>query len=113
MVNTPLPTMMGALRRLRDVALQRSAGDAAIVEEIIGLATKARKTGLVSLESDADQTQDPFLRKTLTLFLASRQGVACLRPLPHLGETAARGSAAQLNTRSVPCARPGCAVARP
>ncbi len=67
MVNTPLPTMMGALRRLRDVALQRSAGDAAIVEEIIGLATKARKTGLVSLESDADQTRDPFLRKTLTL----------------------------------------------
>jgi len=34
---------------------------------LIGYASKARKNGLVSLESEALEIQDPFLRKALTL----------------------------------------------
>ena len=39
----------------------------ALIDEIITYATKARKNGLVSLESEADSVQDPFLRKALNL----------------------------------------------
>jgi chemotaxis protein MotA len=37
------------------------------VEELIVFATKARKQGIVSLESDANQVADPFLKKALNL----------------------------------------------
>jgi len=39
----------------------------AIIEEVIGYASKARKSGIVSLEQDANRVQDPFLRKALNL----------------------------------------------
>ena len=67
MVNTPLPALVGAAKRLRDVALQPPSANDAVVEEIINLAAKARKGGLVSLEGDAEQASDPFLRKSLNL----------------------------------------------
>ena len=38
-----------------------------MIEEIIGYATKARKSGIVSLENEANAIQDPFLRKALNL----------------------------------------------
>ena len=39
----------------------------AAVEEIIGYATKARKSSVISLEEDLDKIADPFLRKALSL----------------------------------------------
>jgi chemotaxis protein MotA len=38
-----------------------------LVEEIIGYAAKARKNGLVSLEQESINIQDPFLKKALNL----------------------------------------------
>lgn len=67
MVNTPLPVIMGAVKRLVSVFLEKVESPHVLMEEIIGYATKARKNGLVSLEQEVEQIPDPFLRKALTL----------------------------------------------
>jgi chemotaxis protein MotA len=38
-----------------------------VIQEIIRLANKARKEGVISLESDVQQISDPFLKKALTM----------------------------------------------
>jgi chemotaxis protein MotA len=67
MISTPLSTVMGALRRLRGVFSDSSVPMDSLIEELIGYATTARKTGLVSLEQASESIADPFLRKALTL----------------------------------------------
>lgn len=67
LVSTPLPVFLGAMRRLAGVFIDRERPPDQLIEEMIGYATKARKNGLVSLENEADQITDPFLRKALTL----------------------------------------------
>ncbi len=67
LVNTPLHTLKSALAHLKVVFFERTQRPAALVEELIVFATKARKQGIVSLESDAIQVSDPFLRKALNL----------------------------------------------
>jgi len=67
MVSTPMSILNGAVVRLAHVVLDKTQPPDAAIEELIGFATKARKNGLVSLENDAIQIEDPFLRKALTL----------------------------------------------
>lgn len=67
MVSTPLVVLKGALLRLVHVIMDKTQPPDAAIEELIGYATKARKNGLVSLENEALEVQDPFLRKALTL----------------------------------------------
>lgn len=67
LVSTPLGVAIGAAKRLAAVFFDRSTPAERMVEDIIGYATKARKTGVVSLETDADAIDDPFLKKALIL----------------------------------------------
>lgn len=67
LVSTPFPIVGGALRRLKSVFFSQSLAPEELIEEIIGYATRARKNGLVSLEKDAAEVEDPFLRKALNL----------------------------------------------
>jgi len=67
MVTTPMHTLIGAVKKLGLVFFERDHDPVPIVEEIIAYATKARKSGIVSLEKEADAIQDPFLRKALNL----------------------------------------------
>jgi chemotaxis protein MotA len=67
MVSTPMSVLKGAVLRLIHVVLDKTQPPDAAIELLIGYATKARKNGLVSLESEAMGIQDPFLRKALTL----------------------------------------------
>jgi len=67
MVNTPGSVLMGGMRRLVQVFIEKNNSPALISEEIIAYATKARKNGIVSLEQEANAVQDPFLRKALNL----------------------------------------------
>jgi chemotaxis protein MotA len=67
MVTTPMHTLLGAVKKMGLVFFERSHNPEAIVEEIIGYASKARKSGIVSLEHEANSIQDPFLRKALNL----------------------------------------------
>jgi chemotaxis protein MotA len=67
MVTTPLKILLSAARKLVMVFLEKDVTPRAMIEEIIGYATKARKNGIVSLEQEAEQIADPFLRKALNL----------------------------------------------
>jgi chemotaxis protein MotA len=67
MVSTPMNILLGAVRRLVHVFLDKTEPAEAVIEELIGYAAAARRSGLVSLENDALQVQDPFLRKALNL----------------------------------------------
>lgn len=67
LVSTPLALCAGAMRRFRHVWMDRTQPPDAVIEEILTYATKARKKGLVSLESEAAHIEDPFLRKALIL----------------------------------------------
>ena len=67
MVSTPLKVLKSALRRLKSVFFDDSPDLVGASQDIIMYATKARKNGLVSLEQEAEQISDPFLRKALSL----------------------------------------------
>ena len=67
MVTTPMDTLIGAMKKLSMVFFDGDHGPDAMIEEIIAFAAKARKSGIVSLEQDADAIQDPFLKKALNL----------------------------------------------
>jgi len=67
MIHTPPSTLLRALRCLPQVFVAADLSLGAILDDIIGYATKARKMGLVSLESAAGSIEDPFLAKALTL----------------------------------------------
>jgi chemotaxis protein MotA len=67
MITTPLSVLIRAGRQLGNVFFSSTESLADRIEEIIGFATQARKTGIVSLESRASLIEDPFLRKGLEL----------------------------------------------
>src|SRR5450432_168670 len=67
LITTPLPIVLKAFRGLGSVFLERTDSTAAAIETVIQFATKARKNGIVSLESEAAALTDPFLRKALNL----------------------------------------------
>jgi chemotaxis protein MotA len=67
MLNSPLPAFLGAFRRLANVFFDRTESPDLIIGQIIDFATKARKTGIVSLEAEAGAVSDRFLRKALML----------------------------------------------
>jgi chemotaxis protein MotA len=67
MVSTPISALKGAAARLVHIFMDPTQPPDAAIEQLIGYATKARKNGLVSLESEALEIKDPFLRKALTL----------------------------------------------
>ena len=67
MVTTPMPVLIGATKKLRLVFFNRAHSPDDLIEEIIGYATKARKSSIVSLEDDLETIEDPFLKKALSL----------------------------------------------
>jgi len=67
MVTTPYPVLVRALHKLNRVFVDRAPRPGEAIEEIISFASKARRHGIVSLEQDADNVLDPFLRKALNL----------------------------------------------
>ena len=67
LVTTPMPVFLRAMKGLREVFFERASSASGTIETLIGFATQARKNGIVSLESEADKVQDPFLRKALNL----------------------------------------------
>jgi len=67
MVTTPVSVLIGAVKKLPQVFVDNAQSVDAALEEIIQYATKARKSGIVSLEQDADGIKDPFLKKALNL----------------------------------------------
>jgi chemotaxis protein MotA len=67
LITNPLPVFLRALKALGQVFLDRGLSPGATIHTILQMATKARKNGIVSLEGEAGQLADPFLRKALNL----------------------------------------------
>lgn len=67
LVTTPLPVVIRAFRGLGSVFFETQSDAGELIETLIGFASKARKNGIVSLEGEAADITDPFLRKALNL----------------------------------------------
>lgn len=67
LVTSPLSVVLRAFKGLGSVFFERASSTSATIEALIGYATKARKNGIVSLETEAAAIADPFLRKALNL----------------------------------------------
>lgn len=67
MLNNSLSVLLAAFGRLGHVFFDHHVDAAGLIEQILKYASKARKEGIVSLEQEADQIANPFLKKALTL----------------------------------------------
>jgi chemotaxis protein MotA len=67
MVTMPLSALLGAAKNVGSIFFDSSPDTSAIMEQVVTLAAKARRDGLVSLEQDAEGVQDPTLKKALNL----------------------------------------------
>ena len=67
LVTTPLPVFLRAVKGLRWAFMEQASSTAATIESLIQYATKARKNGIVSLESEVATIPDPFLRRAVSL----------------------------------------------
>jgi chemotaxis protein MotA len=67
MVTTPLPLLFAAFKRIKDLFWETTPSSAAVIARLLELARQARRTGIVSLEQEAEALSDPFLRKALSL----------------------------------------------
>lgn len=60
MISTPMHVLLGSSRRLVHVFVDKIETPGAVIDELIGYAASARRTGLVALEDDAMKIQGPF-----------------------------------------------------
>lgn len=67
MVANPLWLVLRAFGRTRDLLWETPDDKCELIETLVGFSTRARKHGIVSLEQEASELQDPFLRKSLML----------------------------------------------
>ena len=67
MVTTPAPVLAAAVRRIPSVFWQPAFTADHAIREILQLAAKARRSGIVSLDSEIARLSDPFLRKAVML----------------------------------------------
>jgi chemotaxis protein MotA len=67
MVTSPISSLIRAAKGLKSVFFEEVIDMDAAVDEIIGYASKARKSSIISLEEDLDKIGDPFLKKALSL----------------------------------------------
>ena len=67
MLQFPLPVVINAVRRLGSVFAPRQANPKSTVQRLVQYAQKARREGIVSLDADLNEIEDPFLKKSLML----------------------------------------------
>lgn len=67
MIQFPLRVIFAALARLGQVFVDNSQDPNALIQEIVGYAQKARKEGIISLDTELETIHDPFLKKSLML----------------------------------------------
>ena len=67
MVNFPLPVVMTAVRSLGRVFFDKGTNSVVLIQEMVRYGNKARKEGIVSLDTELEKISDPFLKKALML----------------------------------------------
>lgn len=67
LVQFPLRIILQAIGQLKDVFRDKEPAPDALVENLLRYAFKARREGLLSLDSELAKIQDPFLKESLML----------------------------------------------
>jgi chemotaxis protein MotA len=67
MVQFPLPLVTEAFKRAAHVLLDKNEDPKKLVSELLVYAQRARREGIVSLDSKLSEVSDPFLKKALML----------------------------------------------
>ena len=67
MVQFPLATVVQAFKGLASVLLDKAVDPRSLIATLVGFANRARKNGIVSLDSELSNITDPFLKKALML----------------------------------------------
>jgi chemotaxis protein MotA len=63
----PMNTVIASFKSIVKAFFEPKTNNREVIQEIIRLANKARKEGVISLESDMQKITDPFLKKALTM----------------------------------------------
>jgi len=67
MIQFPLPIILLAFKQFGSVFFNPQHDPQATIDQLVQYAQKARREGIVALDSELDGMNDPFLRKTLML----------------------------------------------
>jgi chemotaxis protein MotA len=67
MLQFPLPVVLLAVRRLRSVFVSPTQNGQATIRRLVAYAQQARREGIVSLDAQLSEIEDPFLKRTLML----------------------------------------------
>lgn len=67
MISYPIKDVMGAVSVVKNVFFERMLPLSRITEKLIALASKARKEGMLALESDAKNIEDEFFRRGIEM----------------------------------------------
>jgi chemotaxis protein MotA len=67
MLTTPLRLLLAAFKRVKDVFWETAPSADDVIRQLLDFARQARRSGILSLENDADALADQFLRKALSL----------------------------------------------
>lgn len=67
MVQFPLPTVMAAMKRMVHVFIEPAKEAPDLIREMVALANKSRKEGIISLENQIGTLKHPVLQKSLRM----------------------------------------------
>jgi chemotaxis protein MotA len=67
LIQFPLPVVLNAVRRLVYVFFQPKHNPEGMLLELVQYANRARREGIVSLDSELEKIKDPFLKRSLML----------------------------------------------
>lgn len=67
MVNFPIKVVLTAFKDISKIVFPKIREPGYIIEDMVKFSTKARKEGIISLEADAKEIQDPFLKKAVMM----------------------------------------------
>ncbi|MBI5537735.1 MAG: flagellar motor protein [Deltaproteobacteria bacterium] len=87
MIQFPFRTFIRAVKSVRTVFQEPQSRTGAVIEEIVGYATIARKDGILSLEGIVGKSSDPFLTKALMMAIDGADSTAMRESLePAIGQ---------------------------
>jgi chemotaxis protein MotA len=67
LVQFPVAVVLAALRSLMSIFFVPKSDPRGVIQEIVTIAFKARREGIVSLDSELDKIENPFMKKALML----------------------------------------------
>ena len=62
LISFPLPTVLGCVKVMRNAFLTRKRSPLKIITQLVGFAERARREGILSLDSVLDEVDDEFLK---------------------------------------------------